>query len=305
MAPMAGITDLPFRLLCIEQDCALVFTEMISAKALYYNDIKTHKLLTTNEKERPIGIQIFGSDYKIISEVIKRQINDLPFDIVDLNCGCPAPKITKNGEGSSLMKNPKLIGKIVSHMVKSSIKPVTVKIRAGWDDDNINALEIAKIVEGEGAGAVTIHGRTREQFYSGQSNWDIITKIKEELKIPVIGNGDITNYHDAQKMLDITKCDGIMIGRGALGNPWIFKELISGQTQNIDLKTKITMINKHINSMLLIKPEHIVVREMRKHIAWYTKGLRNSTGLRNYINKVNNIEELKLTLENFLVEYKI
>ncbi|MFZ7131004.1 MAG: tRNA dihydrouridine synthase DusB [Eubacteriales bacterium] len=305
MAPMAGVTDLPFRLLCKEQGCALTFTEMISAKALYYEDKKTKKLLATKPEEGSVGIQLFGKEPKIISQVIKHAINYLPFDLIDLNCGCPAPKITKNGEGAALLKEPHLIGEIIYQMVKVSYKPVTLKIRCGWDEKNMNAIEVAKIAEDAGARAITVHARTREQFYSGKSNWKVIQEVKNSVNIPVVGNGDVKNYNDAKSLFKMTHCDGIMIGRSALGNPWIFQELITGRSQNIDIINRIDTIIRQLTSMLTIKPEYIVVGEIRKHIAWYTKGLNNSSELRNRINKIVDLEDIILTLRKFAEDYRI
>lgn len=300
LAPMAGVTDLPFRLLCKEQGCSLMYTEMISAKGLYYGDKKTRSLIETLDKEKPIGIQIFGSDPKIMAKVVKEQINDMNFALVDINAGCPAPKIVKNGDGSALMKNPKLLGEIVYAVAKESRIPVTVKIRSGWDDAHINAVEVAKIIEEAGANAVTVHGRTREQFYSGKSNWDIIKRVKEQLQIPVIGNGDVKSYKSAISLLDSTKCDGIMIGRGSLGNPWIFSMLINQSEKCPKPQEKIQTAIRHMEMLLEIKPEKVVMGEIRKHIGWYTKGLQGSAEIRNQINQTLSSAEVKDLLINYM-----
>ncbi|RBP67485.1 tRNA-U20-dihydrouridine synthase [Alkalibaculum bacchi] len=300
LAPMAGVTDLPFRLLCKEQGCSLMYTEMISAKGLYYGDKKTRSLIETLDEEKPIGIQIFGSDPKIMAKVVKEQINDMNFALVDINAGCPAPKIVKNGDGSALMKNPELLGEIVYAVAKESRIPVTVKIRSGWDDAHINAVEVAKIIEEAGANAVTVHGRTREQFYSGKSNWDIIKRVKEQLQIPVIGNGDVKSYKSAISLLDSTKCDGIMIGRGSLGNPWIFSMLINQSEKCPKPQEKIQTAIRHMEMLLEIKPEKVVMGEIRKHIGWYTKGLQGSAEIRNQINQTLSSVEVKDLLINYM-----
>lgn len=300
LAPMAGVTDLPFRLLCKEQGCSLMYTEMISAKGLYYGDKKTRSLMQTAEEEKPIGIQIFGSDPKIMAKVVKEQINDMTFALVDINAGCPAPKIVKNGDGSALMKKPELLGDIIHAVTKESRIPVTVKIRAGWDDAHINVVEVAKIAEEAGASAVTVHGRTREQFYSGKSNWDIIKSVKEKLKIPVIGNGDIKSYKDAISLLESTKCDGIMIGRGSLGNPWIFSMLINQCEKSPNSQEKIQTAIRHMGMLLEIRPEKVVIGEIRKHIGWYTKGIQGSAEIRNQINQTQSSAEVKNLLINYM-----
>lgn len=300
LAPMAGVTDLPFRLLCKEQGSSLMYTEMVSAKGLYYGDKKTKSLMQTVDQEKPIGIQIFGSDPKIMGQVVKEQINNMDFALIDINAGCPAPKIVKNGDGSALMKNPQLLGELVYAVVKESIKPVTVKIRSGWDEDHINAVEVAKIIEEAGASAVTVHGRTREQFYSGKSNWNVIKRVKEELRIPVIGNGDIKSYKDAISLLDSTRCDGIMVGRGSLGNPWIFSMLINRSEKCPSPQEKIQTAIRHMEMLLEIKPETVVMGEIRKHIGWYTKGLQGSAEIRNQINQTLSSIEVKKLLINYM-----
>lgn len=300
LAPMAGVTDLPFRLLCKEQGAGLLCMEMISAKALQYKNKNTKVLLAIHPQEYPVSLQLFGSDPKIISEQAKR-IEDLPFQILDINMGCPVPKVVKNGEGSALMKNPKLVFEIVSQLVKAIEKPVTVKIRKGFDDDHINAVEIAKIAEEAGASAVAVHGRTREQYYSGEADWDIIRQVKEAVHIPVIGNGDVTSGEKAVAMQEQTGCDGVMIARGAQGNPWIFSELIAYEKtgempKRPDVDEIRQMMLRHARLQLQYKGDYTGIREMRKHVAWYTKGLHNAARLRDDINSVESYEELEKIL---------
>ncbi len=304
LAPMAGVTDLPFRLLCKEQGAGLLCMEMISAKALQYKNKNTKALLSIHPQEYPVSLQLFGSDPKIISEQAKI-IEELPFQILDINMGCPVPKVVRNGEGSALMKNPGLVYDIVSATVKAIQKPVTVKIRKGFDDSCINAVEIAKIIEEAGASAVAVHGRTREQYYSGKADWDIIGQVKEAVKIPVIGNGDVTSGEKALAMKEETGCDGVMIGRGAQGNPWIFRELLeyekSGKLPDRPTVQVIreTML-RHARLQIEFKGDYLGIREMRKHVAWYTKGLKGSARLREAINQVESYEELENLLNNSL-----
>ena len=297
LAPMAGVTDLPFRLLCKEQGAGLLCMEMVSAKAILYKNRNTQALLTIDPRENPVSLQLFGSDPDIIAE-IAYQIEDRPFDILDLNMGCPVPKIVNNGEGSALMKNPKLAGEIIEKTVKAIKKPVTVKIRKGFDDEHVNAVEIAKIIEEAGAAAVAVHGRTREQYYSGQADWDIIRQVKEAVSIPVIGNGDVTSPQKAEELVKQTGCDGIMIARGAQGNPWIFSEMITYEEIGVlperpSLEEIRDMMLRHARLQLKYKGEFIGIREMRKHVAWYTKGLKGSAKLREEINRVESYQELE------------
>ncbi|HIZ80899.1 MAG TPA: tRNA dihydrouridine synthase DusB [Candidatus Mediterraneibacter pullistercoris] len=297
LGPMAGVTDLPFRLLCREQGAGLLCMEMVSAKAIYYNNRNTESLLEIHPDEKPVSLQLFGSDPKIMSEMAKR-IEDRPFAILDINMGCPVPKVVKNGEGSALMKNPKLVYEIVSAIVKAIHKPVTVKIRKGFDDDHVNAVEIAKIIEEAGAAAVAVHGRTREQYYSGKADWDIIRQVKEAVSIPVIGNGDVTSPQKADELVRQTGCDGVMIARGAQGNPWIFSEMIhweeTGELPPRPDKDEVRdMMLRHARLQLEYKGEFSGIREMRKHVAWYTKGLKGAARLREKVNSVESLEELK------------
>ena len=304
LAPMAGVTDLPFRLLCKEQGAGLLCMEMVSAKAIQYNNKNTKALLEIHPQEEPVSLQLFGSEPEVISEVAK-QIEELPFAILDINMGCPVPKIVKNGEGSALMNQPKLVHEIVSKTVKAIQKPVTVKIRKGFNDESINAVEIAKIIEDAGAAAVAVHGRTREQYYSGKADWDIIRQVKEAVSIPVIGNGDVTSGEGALAMMRQTGCDGVMIGRGAQGNPWIFSELreyektgqMPARPSHEELKE---MMLRHARLQMQYKGDYLGIREMRKHVAWYTTGLPNSAKLRGEINAVESYEELQELLNEKL-----
>ncbi len=297
LGPMAGVTDLPFRLLCKEQGAGLLCMEMVSAKGIFYNNKNTESLLQIHPKEVPVSLQLFGSDPKIVSEMAKR-IEERPFSILDINMGCPVPKVVRNGEGSALMKNPKLVYELVSATVKAIKKPVTVKIRKGFDDEHVNAVEIAKIIEEAGAAAVAVHGRTREQYYSGKADWEIIRQVKEAVSIPVIGNGDVTSGEQAIAMRKQTGCDGVMIARGAQGNPWIFSELLEYEkTGELPDRPDVEEIKKtmlrHAKLQIEYKGDFTGIREMRKHVAWYTKGLHGAARLRDQINQVESYAELE------------
>lgn len=297
LGPMAGVTDLPFRLLCKEQGAGLLCMEMVSAKAIMYNNRNTESLLTIHPQETPVSLQLFGSDPKILSEMARR-IKERPFAILDVNMGCPVPKVVRNGEGSALMKEPKLVYEIVSALVKAIEKPVTVKIRKGFDDEHVNAVEIAKIIEEAGASAVAVHGRTREQYYSGKADWDIIRQVKEAVSIPVIGNGDVTTPEKADELVRQTGCDGIMIARGAQGNPWIFSEMAAweetGKIPARPGKDEVRdMILRHARLQIEFKGEYLGIREMRKHVAWYTKGIKGASRLREKVNSVESLQELE------------
>lgn len=303
LAPMAGVTDLPFRLLCKEQGAGLLCMEMVSAKAIHYNNKNTEALMEIHPEELPVSLQLFGSEPELMAEVAKR-IEEKPFAILDVNMGCPVPKVVNNNEGSALMKNPKLVGEIVYALSHAISKPVTIKIRKGFDDDHVNAVEIAKIAEANGAAAVAVHGRTREQYYSGKADWDIIRQVKEAVNIPVIGNGDITSAELAKKMMEDTGCDGVMIGRGAQGNPWIFREVVSYLETGVipdrpDKKTIRETILHHADLMKQYKGEYLGIREMRKHVSWYTVGIPNSARLRGRINEIESFEALKDEIYRF------
>ena len=297
LAPMAGVTDLPFRLLCREQEAGLVCMEMVSAKAILYKNKNTESLLTIHPQEGPVSLQLFGSDPKILSEMA-RQIEERPFAILDINMGCPVPKVVGNGEGSALMKQPKLVEEIVTAVVKAVKKPVTVKIRKGFNDTCVNAVEIARIAEQCGAAAVMIHGRTREQYYTGEADWEIIAKVKDKLSIPVIGNGDIKDGTSAEAILRQTGCDGIMVGRAARGNPWIFRQIAAylqdGTVLPAPEKEEIrAMILRHAKMQLAYKGEYTGIREMRKHVSWYTAGMPDSARLRRTVNMVESFAALE------------
>ena len=302
LAPMAGVTDLPFRIICKEFNPGLVCTEMASSKAIFYNDNKTKKLLNTEGEKRPISFQIFGSDVQTMAYAAK-YVSEFA-DIVDINMGCPAPKVVKNGDGSKLLLDLEKAEQIIKAVVENSTVPVTLKFRKGWDKENIVAVELAQIAEKAGVSAITIHGRTKTEFYSGKADLDIIKKVKQSVKIPVIGNGDIVDEESAIKMFEYTGVDGIMIGRGSFGNPWIFNRIkhyleTGEKLEQTTNEEKLRIIKKHINLLVQEKGEITVIHEMRKHVAWYTKNLKNSSEFRNSINTIESKEQLLQTIEEY------
>lgn len=306
LAPMAGVSDIAFRLLCHEQGAGLVCSEMVSAKAILYGNKNTEELLQIHPEEGAVSLQLFGSDPDIVSEMAKR-IEERPFAVLDLNMGCPVPKVVNNGEGSALMKDPLLAGRIVEKTAKAIQKPLTVKIRKGFDDDHVNAVEMAHILQESGAAAVAVHGRTREQYYSGQADWDIIAQVKAAVKIPVIGNGDVTDGESALRLLKKTGCDGVMIGRGAQGNPWVFRE-VTAALEGREIPPRPTrqelydMIARHAQLAAQYKGEYITVRETRKHLAWYTTGLPHAAALRRQINSIETMDGLLEGMHRLLLE---
>jgi len=306
LGPMAGVTALPFRLLCREQGCGMAVTEMVSAKAILYHNKNTNELLAVDSQEGPVSVQLFGSDPEIMAEIAVR-LEEGPYACIDVNMGCPVPKIVNNGEGSSLMRNPKLAEKILSAMVRAVKKPVTVKFRKGFNEDCVNAVEFAKMAESCGVSMVAVHGRTREQYYSGKADWNIIRQVKAAVKIPVIGNGDIFTPEDAGRMIEETGCDGVMVARGAKGNPWIFKRinryLETGEVMpNPGMEEIRDMILRHGKMLAEYKGELTAMREMRGHMAWYTKGMPGSAALRNAINQVETFEGLAALIEERIRE---
>lgn len=301
LAPMAGVTDLPFRLLCREMGAGMVCMEMVSAKAIYYNNKNTEELLAVHPKECPVSLQLFGSDPEIVAEMAA-QIEERPFSVLDFNMGCPVPKVVNNGEGSALMRNPELAEKLLAALVKAVKKPVTVKIRKGFDESSVNAVEIARIAESCGVAAVAVHGRTRAQYYSGRADWEIIRQVKEVVKIPVIGNGDVDSPQAAKAMLESTGCDGVMIGRAAQGNPWIFRQTVrfledGSLLPGPDKEEKKEIILRHAEMQREVKGEYTAVREMRKHLAWYTSGMPHSARFRGMINSIETFAELRADVE--------
>ena len=308
LAPMAGVTDLPFRLLCKEQGAGLICMEMVSAKAILYNNKNTKAMLTIDEREHPVSLQLFGSDPQIMGDIAKRLEDEgVPFDILDINMGCPVPKVVNNDEGSALMKQPLLAGQIVEAMAKATSRPVTVKIRKGFDDAHVNAPELAHIAQESGAAAVAVHGRTREQYYSGQADWSVIRKVKETVQIPVIGNGDILTAADAIRMREETGCDGFMVARGAQGNPWIFAQILheweTGEPlEKPSLQEMADMMLRHARMQIAFKGEYVGIREMRKHAAWYTGGYHGASHVRRALSEVESYSQLEELIHKFINE---
>ncbi len=304
LGPMAGVTDLPFRLLCREQGADLVCMEMISAKAIYYNNRNTKELMQIHPEEGPVSLQLFGSDPEIMGQMAAK-IEGEPFQILDVNMGCPVPKVVNNHEGSALMKDPKLAAEIVKSLVSHTKKPVTVKIRKGFDEDHVNAVEVAKYLEDAGASAITVHGRTREQFYSGKADWEIIAKVKEAVSVPVIGNGDVDSPEKAEAMFRETNVDGIMVARAAQGNPWIFGQIrhyldTGDKIERPSVEELTEMVLRHGRMLTEYKGEYTAIREMRKHIAWYTFGYPGSARFRGEVNQLGTLQEMEDCMKRFL-----
>ncbi len=304
LAPMAGVTDLPFRVLCKEKGADLIYTEMVSAKGIYYDNKNTESLLQVLDEERPVALQLFGSDPTLMAEMAKK-IEHRNFDILDINMGCPVPKVVNNMEGSALLTNPKLVGQIVKSVSSAIEKPLTIKIRKGFGKDECNAVEIAKIIEDNGGAAVAIHGRTREQYYTGEADWEAIARVKEAVSIPVFGNGDVTSPELAKKMLEYTGCDAVMVARGVRGNPWLFRQikdyLATGKyEEKPSIEEVVATIKRHARLQAQYKGEYLGVREMRKHVAWYTTGYHDSARLRQKVNEVESLVALDELLDQYL-----